>query len=200
MSLTVQFVDKSIDIDINKLTFTEAALEDAPAIVEINNTHVNSQSNDGFLLKKLDLYELQETIRTKEERYFVAKIPSDSIVGFIELSTHFSNEIMQQLEWKDQQLREMILNYQHFYVEQIAIRKEFQRKGIGSFLYRTVLNLFPNAVFSAFVVNKPIKNNASIEFHMNHHFFEGAIYKTTNFYGFENYESILFVRKPFEDL
>lgn len=190
-------VDEQIDTEIQEgieFYFSEATENDADKIAEINNDHYNRNSEQGFMISKLCRTDVMKRIASKDYRYFVAKSSSDDIVGFVEVGYKIDDNILSNLLWTDERYKYLVENKKYSYIEKIAVRQGFHKKGIGEFLYKSLFSELPSTVFTAFVVNKPYQNIASTKFHQKMGFHGVAVYRTEQFMGFKDYESVFYIK------
>ena len=177
-----------------KFYFSEATENDADKIAEINNDHYNRTSEQGFMISKLCRTDVIKRIASEDYRYFVAKSSSGDIIGFVEVGYKSDDNILSNLLWTDESYKYLVENKKYSYIEKIAVRQGFNRKGIGEFLYKSLFSELPSTVFAAFVVNKPYQNIASIKFHQKMGFNGVAVYRTEQFMGIKDYESIFYIK------
>ncbi|MET3697926.1 L-amino acid N-acyltransferase YncA [Bacillus oleivorans] len=182
--------------DSREYTFEKATYYDIEEIVDINNSYFNGRVIEGgFLLKKLVPNDVRQAIDYQEDLYFVAKDSNGKVIGYIELKSQFPAEVMDGLEWESP----FDLQQEQFYIEQVAVHQEYQRKGVGSFLYDQTFRTFPEKNFSAFVVSQPIRNESSIRFHQKMGFEQKATFHSNQYAGMSPYESILFMKPSLID-
>ncbi|GAA0327686.1 hypothetical protein GCM10008967_17740 [Bacillus carboniphilus] len=180
--------------DSREFSFHKASYQDIQDIVDINNSYFDGGVHTGgFLMKKIIPNDVRKAIDFQERVYFVAKDSKGQTVGYIELNSAFPVEVLGDLEGLSQEEQESILSNQ-YYIEQVAIKEDQQRKGIGSYLYNQVLQTFPDRNFTAFVVSQPIRNDSSIRFHRKVGFKDAALFKKDQYAGMSPYESILFIK------
>lgn len=185
--------------DSRNFTYIKATYSEIQDIVEINNSYFDGRVNvGGFLLKRLIPNDVRQAIDFQENVYFVAKDSRGETVGYIELRSQFPNEVLKDLEWVSAIEVTNLLESQ-FYIEQVAIKQGYQRKGVGSFLYDQTLKTFPEKNFTAFVVSQPITNESSINLHEKMGFERMALYKKSQYAGMSPYESILFIKRSMEN-
>ncbi len=176
------------------LYFSEANSDQIPDIVDIHNSHVLNRevpNPDGFLLCHTDREEIQRNLRDSKQ-YFVAVNPAEKVLGFILLSQpKISEQIIQELAWKENNFIEKIMNKNHIFINIISTHKDYMGQGIGKFMYESIFAKLPASFLSAFIVAKPIANERSLIFHEKQGFQKIAILKKDSFLDFKNYESIL---------
>lgn len=68
--------------------------------------------------------------------------------------------------------------------------------GVARFLYASLFEQYPNKLFSAFVVVKPVSNDRSLRFHQKQGFHEAGRVQRDQFLNMQNYESIFLIRNP----
>lgn len=183
---------------IQNLNFREATILDRKAIIDIHNSCVRGQnfSEDyGFLLAKTSEDELVKNLNSKTQ-YFIAVDFKDEVVGFLAISRpKISDRFLNHILWQDDSYKRKILTDRHIYIQIIATKRDCMGKGVARFLYQSLYQLFPNSVFSTFVVTKPILNHRSILFHQKQGFQQIGTIKHEQFLDLKNYESVLLFKE-----
>lgn len=179
-----------------------AIKENLSAILDISNEHLTSHPAEGFLIKRYSIEELETSIDNISEHLLVAETQEQEIVGFLKLQRSEERSVLENLKWHDDELkREFETEFKSgseniSYIEQLAVRKDYLRRGIGSILYKAVFNKHPNMLFYCFIVMKPFKNQASLDFHLKLGFKEAAWFRSAEFCGLKDYESTMLIRNP----
>lgn len=183
---------------IQNLRFREATIPDQKAIIDIHNSCVRGQHSSedrGFLLAKTDEDELVKNLNSKTQ-YFIAVAFNDEVVGFLAISRpKISEPFLNHILWQDDSCKSKILSDRHIYIQNIATQRDYMGKGIARFLYQSLYEIFPNSVFSTFVVTKPILNQRSILFHEKQGFQQVGTIKHDQFLDLKNYESVLLFKE-----
>lgn len=180
------------------LVFRKATCQDAICIVEINNQyHIESNKSNmsqGFIIVKDEIKQVADYIISNPQSYYIAQTSDKKAVGFVKISDSETNNVMRNLEWLTPRLKTVFESEDTLYIEKAVVRKEFQFKGIGTFLYQSLFNNYPEKVFYAFVVKKPFNNRSSLSFHKKLNFTESAFFRSSHFFGLKNFESIMMMR------
>ncbi len=180
------------------LRFKQVQNCDFRAIVEIHNSNVRGNQilpEQGFLLAKTSEEEIQQNINDLTQ-YFVAINSLGKILGFLavskpKISADFLNEIL----WIDASYQPEILSNRHLYIKVVATHLDYQGQGVAQFMYQALNETFPDSVFSAFIVTKPLLNNRSILFHQKQGFKQIGILQRDTFLDLQNYESVLMFKQ-----
>jgi GNAT superfamily N-acetyltransferase len=174
--------------------FRAAVLEDARRIAELNNSHLGLGHASGFLITRVSVEMVRELIEAPTCSLTVALDPLGEVTGFLHLSDTVGEDVLSVLEWSEVSWRGVLEHRKSCYIEKVAVDRGRIRKGLGTELYRHAFRSCPDTVFYAFVVRRPSCNEASICFHERLGFVEAARYRTREFHGLQNYESVMFVR------
>ncbi|TAE59735.1 MAG: GNAT family N-acetyltransferase [Nostocales cyanobacterium] len=175
---------------------------DISEIVTIHNSNVrgeNNTHNSGFLLAKTNQEEIQAKIN-KGTFYFVVVDINNQILGFVavskpEIMIDGNSNLLDMMIWDDESYKIRLLEDNHFYIQTVATKQEYMGKGIAQFMYQSLFDRFPNYIFSAFIVSKPIFNERSIKFHQQQGFLQVAKIQLDEFLDMKNYESVLMVKE-----
>jgi L-amino acid N-acyltransferase YncA len=183
------------------LTFREANSQDINDIIEINNHYFISPKKNGkenishgFLITREGKDKVLRDIKNSRNSYYIAQSHNREIVGFIKICDSVSNSVINKLAWRSPAEKKILEEGNTLYIEKIAIKNTCKRNKIGSFLYNSVFGIYPQIIFYSFVVKKPHINQSSLYFHQALGFVEVAIFRSANFLGIKNYESILMMR------
>ncbi len=171
-----------------------ARIEDLTDIIEINNSYLKYSENQGFLIKKYEINELKNHILGNHNSISVAITADNIIIGFIEVSFLLDVNVIKELEWYDENLRNTFEKGNKLYIEKVAVKKGYQRGKIGMFLYESIFAKYPEYIFYSFVVKKPFTNIISLNFHKKMGFIEAAEFKAKKFLGINNYESVMLMK------
>lgn len=181
------------------LSFVEAQPKNIGEIVDIHNSNVRGQNlstNSGFLLAKTTEAEIQQNLNQGTNKYFVAVNFSEEVLGFLALAKpKISSEFLNQIIWQDNSCKDKILSVRHLYIKVVAIKQDYQGKGIAQFMYNSLYEKFPHSFISAFIVTKPSGNDRSLKFHQKQGFQQVGIWQEKQFLDLQNYESVLMFKE-----
>ncbi|OKH31702.1 GNAT family N-acetyltransferase [[Phormidium ambiguum] IAM M-71] len=184
---------------IKGLSFVEVQPKNIREIVEIHNSNVRGQNvspHSGFLLAKTTEVEIQQNLNQGTNKYFVAVNLSGEVLGFLALAKpKISNDFLNQIIWQDDSCKDKILSVRHIYIKVVAIKLDYQSRGIGQFMYESLYEKFPNSFISAFIVSKPLCNERSLKFHEKQGFQQVGIWQQKQFLDLYNYESVLMFKE-----
>ena len=183
-----------------RYSFLTAEEEDYPKIAAINNSYLDPKKNKAFMITGLSEEKIRDRLDDSYMYYVLKQDETADVLGFIELSLSAGNDILQQVEWFDQEKKDRILAAKEkvLYIEKIAVNKEFKRHGMGAALYQHLFNELPDHSFYAFVMQKPHRNSVSLSFHQKLGFDVAGIFRANEFTGFKNYESVVLLKtSPF---
>lgn len=167
-------------------SFCVATESDVNGIIRINRYHLNNFiENQGFLIGKCSYLEICLDLNN----YYVVK-SDDEICGYVHLCS--LSKQLDMWNWIDDKYSTFVSQNidRIIRIHQVAVAEPFLRKGVGSFAYKSLTDMHRDIVFSAFIVNKPYRNTASISFHRDNRFTEVAYLRANN----NQYEHILMVR------
>ena len=167
---------------------------DSDRIAELNNSHLDPEQPSGFLITKMTSVDVQQLIKSMNNKLTVATTLSGDVIGFLQLSDTVGEEILRALVWSSPKWKGILEHCQSYYIEKIAVEQSWLRMGIGTRLYEHAFQKWPASVFYAFVVCKPFYNEASIRFHVQQDFKKVAVFRTKKFHGLLDYESVMFAR------
>ncbi|MCW6038142.1 GNAT family N-acetyltransferase [Spirulina subsalsa FACHB-351] len=171
---------------------------DIDGIIKIHNLNVfttQSSHEKGFLLMPVTA-EIIAQNRAKSMQYFVAARDTE-ILGFTLVAPlTLTQDYTAPLYWTNPAILEKTREApeRHIFISLVAIHPQFMVQGVGHFLYQSLFSEFSDYYFSAFVVNKPVKNQRSINFHLKQGFTLAATMQREQFLYFKDYESWLFFR------
>ncbi len=170
-------------------------------ISEINKDNLDPKKNESFIISELSEATIKEKIGDGHQFLVLRFKGENQILGFIELSNAVSKEVLNNTSWNDCVDKSIFVenNEKVKYIERIIVKKEFKGNKIGTALYHKLFENFESYIFYAFVIEKPFKNNISMRFHKKLGFNNVGVFKAENYCGFKNYQSILFLRTPYND-
>ncbi len=180
----------------DNLNFSIATVDDAPQIVEINNSYVGWEGPGGFLVVHLTLEEVLHFIETGEMTFYCAKDNDGLLLGYAEVASSMDLSLLDNMTWDSDESRELalsVLRGKYVYVKQLAVRQGHQRKGVAEFIYRNMERTVgcPVVVFAA---NKPRRNEPSIRFHEKMGYQKVSRLYRPVFGEFTDYESFFFIK------
>jgi ribosomal protein S18 acetylase RimI-like enzyme len=169
--------------------------EDASSIVEINNSHIDSDDPGGFLVIELDETQVKQQIESGEMRFFVAKDANGELLGYAQVGNSIDLSLLDHMTWISEKLKtrtESILSGTYVYVKQLAVSREYQRRGVASFIYQKMEDYVgcPVVVFAAI---RPKYNEPSVLFHEERGYTRVSRLYRKNFGEFSEYESFFYI-------
>jgi len=180
-------------MDESNFHFRNAGLNDIQDIIHINNSYLSFNTKSGFLITKYSETSLAKLITNNPNCIFVAT-ENGVIIGFIAISFKLDTDVINTLEWFDQSAKNKFEQSKPLYIEKVAVKIGQEKKQVGTFLYHSLIQQFPDFLFYSFIVKKPSVNLPSIKFHQKTGFIECAIFKAENFMGLDNYKSIMYIK------
>ena len=143
--------------------------DDFKIIAEINNSYFDPEKNKAFMITEMTEDIIHERIQNNFKYYVLRKFGNDEILGFVELSDSVGDDILNQVNWRNDKLKNQILgnNGDLLNIEKIAIDKAYKKQGVGEALYKNLFAKYNNSSFYAFVMDKPYTNEISMNFHEN---------------------------------
>ena len=174
------------DINIIKEKIEIANLEDVIDILnivkqnliqvrDINRISEESKrelEEQGFLRKEIDKEYFENLITNSNSDIYIAKNKDNNIIGFA--SFHKKNYNIEKVRditgnffLKNDLTKELFHNdtKAFAYLEQISVLPEYKSQGIGTAIFQTILSKIDYPIV-AFIVEKPILNKASREWHI----------------------------------
>ncbi|MFW9771321.1 MAG: GNAT family N-acetyltransferase [Candidatus Thorarchaeota archaeon] len=143
---------------------------------EISQTKRKKLEDNGFLRKEVDIKYYKNLIKDPNTDIYVAKNKDGTILGFASIHKKKHNIIkvrdnIGNLSFKNERIKNLLLNEdsEFSYLEQISILPEYKRKGIGTALLKKAL-LNVKTPIVAFIVEKPLFNKASLDWHIYNNF------------------------------
>ncbi|NVM19504.1 MAG: GNAT family N-acetyltransferase [Candidatus Lokiarchaeota archaeon] len=135
----------------------------------------------GFLRKEVDKKYYKKLVENPYIDIYIAKEDNGVIIGFASIHRHIYDvrkvrDVLGNLITENTKSRELLLNEdtEFAYLDQISILPDYQRKGIGTMIFKKALQAL-NTPIVAFIVEIPIKNLASIYWHEHNGFVSEAI-------------------------
>ena len=173
-----------------------AKTEDFSIIAEINNSYFDPEKNKAFMITEMTEDIIHERIQKNFKYYVLRKFGNDEILGFVELSDSVGEDILNQVNWKNDKFKRQILgtNENLLYVEKIAIDKTYKKQGVGEALYKNLFAKYSDSSFYAFVMDHPYKNEISMNFHEKLGFEEAGLLKLDEYKVFKDYQSKIFYK------
>jgi L-amino acid N-acyltransferase YncA len=184
---------------MKNLICREAQDQDIKAIAKIHNALALSQVSNyeqGFLLKETSQSLIIDHLASSINYLVAHQNNSSEIMGFIRFSKgKIEKSFLKTITFENPHIEEKILSPNHIYIEIIAVNPDFIGQKVGQFMYKTLFNKFPHCYFSAFVVNKPISNQRSLNFHLKQGFNIIGKLNCEKFLELHNYESLLMFKE-----
>jgi ribosomal protein S18 acetylase RimI-like enzyme len=176
-------------------TIRPLADKDIPSMIKINQGLLNQSRKDGFLLGELTVEKLKFIIESKDKQCFVATNKKDCVLGYIYLNDIIDDDVIQAVTFVDKQYQNQMKHRSYDYIEQIAVDKQYQGRGIGNDLMRYVIEHHPHDKLYSFISQSPYNNQISYQFHQKHGFIDMGYFKADQFMGIPNYQSVLLMKK-----
>ncbi|MFP3726449.1 GNAT family N-acetyltransferase [Priestia filamentosa] len=182
-------------------TFQKATRRDIPEILEIADSHYYTFGPSGFLVSKYTYEIISGKIHNPNSQIFVTKNQDGEVVGWIILSKIFHTETMNGLtldrfKFKNEEDKKLLTSRKHWHMEQGAVRKDMLHKGVGSFYYQSMFDMFSDHTFSSNVITKPVYNRASVKIKGKYGFREAGIFEAEEHKEIKNMQMTLFIREP----
>lgn len=184
-------------------TFQKATRQDIPDILEIADSHYYTFGPHGFLVSKYTYDIISGKMQNPNSQIFVTKDKDDNdrVVGWIILSKIFHTETMNGLtldrfQFKNEDDKKLLTSFKHWHMEQGAVRKDMLHKGVGSFYYQSMFDMFPDHTFSSNVITKPVYNKASVKIKGKYGFRVGGTFEAEEHKAIKNIQMTLFIREP----
>lgn len=181
--------------------FQKASRKDIPSILEIADTHYYTFGTGGFLISKYDYNLISSKMTNPNSNLFVTKNDDGEVLSFMILTKIFHNLTMNGLPldtffFKNEEDKKLVTNMNHWHMEQGAVRKDMLHKGVGSFYYQQMFDMFPDHSFSSNVVNKPVENRASIKIKYKFDFRAAGEFQSGEYKALKNFGMAMFIREP----
>lgn len=131
---------------------------------------------------------------------YVTKL-NNEVVSFLILSKIYHTNTMNNISideyhFNNPEDKSVLTKYKHWHMEQGAVRKDLLNTGIGSFYYEEIFNLYPDYSFSSNVVEKPIRNTASINIKDKFNFRVAGYFERTEYKNLKNFKMLMFIKEP----
>ncbi|MGY5852750.1 MAG: GNAT family N-acetyltransferase [Candidatus Thorarchaeota archaeon] len=182
---------------MSELHFSLATQDDVPAIVEINNSHIGSNDPGGFLVISFDKDHVRQVLVTGGVRFFIAKDAKGELLGYADVLNEMDMSLLEDMEWIDEESRELtetVLSSEYVYVKRIAVRTEYLRSGVATFIYK-MMERYVGCSVVVFAADKPKRNTPSIRFHEKIGYTKVFRLYRTNFGEFAKYESFFYIKR-----
>ena len=82
-----------------------------------------------------------------------------------------------------------------FYIDKVLVHPDAKRKGYAGKLYHKLFRDLSGYTFCAYIVHSPLKNDASIQFHLKNGFVQKGSLKIKEFDGIKNIESFIYFKE-----
>jgi len=161
--------------------------KDSVAIAAINNDYIDD--DHPALIQRLTVRDVLERIRKKE--IIVAQNSKKNIVGYALVSNRGAKPYLPDTQFPDQKLRDKMMSGPHILLEQIAVKVDCRREGIGGILLKAVLDRIDETLLS-YVAISPVDNVESTAFHEHHGFMPVGTFRRDVFAGRNDYRSTLY--------
>lgn len=162
--------------------------KDSVAIADINQDYIDD--DHPALIQKLTVRDVLERIRKKE--IIVAQNSKKKVVGYALIAHEGAKPYLPDTVFPDQKLKERVTDGPHVLLEQIAVKSDCRREGIGGILLRAVRAMSRDDLLS-YVANEPVDNVESTAFHESHGFMPVGTFTSDDFAGRKNYKSTLYM-------
>lgn len=177
-----------------------AHASDLRRIREIHDMHVlrDGETHDGggFLLEPVTVDLLQTRLENPDREIFVVEDSRGEILGYADVTVHVPRHDLDDLHWHETKTETLFHEGTHCHIQVVAVDAAIAGRGVGRLIYQTLAERYPEKVFSAFVVRRPVDNQRSMRFHSRQGFEEAAVLRRPSFCGLRHYESRLLVRFP----
>ncbi len=127
--------------------------------------------NHGFLRKEVEIEYYHKLIEDPDTDIYIAKNRNGHIIGFASIHRKKYNiikvrDVIGELSFESSRTEELLLNEntEFAYLDQISIFPKFKRKGVGTAIFKRALSHLDTPVV-AFIVEKPLFNKASLDWH-----------------------------------
>ena len=135
----------------------------------------------GFLRKEVEIEYYINLINDPYTDIYVAKNTEGTIIGFATVHKKKYNiskvrDLIGNLTFENEKTRDLLVNeeVEFTYLDQISIFPEYKRKGIGTAIFQKALKTIDTPIV-AFIVEKPLFNKASVNWHEKNGFKFSAI-------------------------
>ncbi len=141
-------------------------------VAELSQKRRKKLEIEGFLRKEVDLQYYQNLINNPNIDIYIAKNKIGAIMGFASIHNKKHNiigvrDVVGNLSFENKRIENLLLNEdsEFSYLDQISILPEYKRKGIGTALFKKALKNVKTPIV-AFIVEKPLFNKASLDWHI----------------------------------
>ena len=142
------------------IIFRKGAFYDIPQLEAINAELKNGSSTTGFLRQ---LINFAQVILAPDADVFLAEQEGE-ILGYSIISYTFPTDKLHCFKNCIYPLLDLTNSSKYIYSKQLAIAKNYQRQGIGSFIYQSLFEAFPHHIFLGIVL---VDNQASLDFQLS---------------------------------
>ncbi|MFX1309398.1 MAG: GNAT family N-acetyltransferase [Promethearchaeota archaeon] len=148
---------------------------------EITKKRKKELEKEGFLRKEVGIEYYRDLINEPHTDIYVAKDNEGKIIGFASIHKKKYNiikvrDVVGNLSFEDEKSKELLLNEdtEFAYLDQISILPKYKHKGIATAIFKKVLSKIETPIV-AFIVEKPLFNKASLDWHKYNGFDFSAI-------------------------
>jgi ribosomal protein S18 acetylase RimI-like enzyme len=138
---------------------------------EITKKKKKELEDQGFLRKEVGIEYYENLIRDPNIDIYIAKDKKGNLIGFASIHNKKYDIVkvrdgVGKLSIEDDRAKDLLLNekVEFTYLDQISILPEYKRKGIGTALFKKALKNIKSPIV-AFIVEKPLFNRASLDWH-----------------------------------
>jgi len=171
---------EKIDINIGLASLEDAAgihnalkqnLIEISEFNKISKKQRDNLENHGFLRKEVEIEYYQKLIEDPDTDIYIAKNNNRNIIGFASIHKKKYNiikvrDVIGELSFENSRTEDLLLNEntEFAYLDQISILPKYKRKGVGTALFKRAL-LHLDTPVVAFIVEQPLFNKASLDWH-----------------------------------
>lgn len=187
------------------LSLHKATKKDIPEILEIADSHYYTFGPQGFLVSKYDYKVISGKINNPNSDIYVTKNEKGEVLSWLIISRVYHTLTLNGINvddftFKDDSDKELVSRFNHWHMEQGAVRKDMLRSGIGSFYYTELFKLFSDHSFSSNVIRKPVNNRASVKIKKVFGFREAGLFDTEEHKSIKDFQMTMFIREPEDNI
>lgn len=182
---------------VPRARFRPARAADAAGIAAVHAQWAGERTEEaGFLLTPLKREDVERSLESENDRYFVVVGEEEEVLAFASVSDGVPSGLRSDLDWFEEFPREEFEREPRRVVDLVAVRGDRTRRGLGGFLYHSLFARYPESWWCGFVSVAPRRNAASLAFHEAAGFRYAARFRRSGFLGQKDYESLLLARPP----
>ena len=183
--------------DVMSPQYRQAISRDAEGILRIIAEHDRyenvlssraSMSEEGFLLAKLTVPEIDAILKTEPAVYVATH--EKQVVGFI-IGTRARSNLYEDLKgcsinWTDGDVEEIYNDRKHLYLWLIGVQARYQRRGIASGLLETLHARAAALGYEAVITDvmaSPVDNQASVDLFNAHGYIKSGLLRISDYFG-----------------